>query len=234
MGCVGSMTGRRVIATRMPSDVSFPKTPSLHYEHSFTADGYTLIAGLDEVGRGALAGPVAAGAVILPLERDDLEDALCGVRDSKLCPPKKRDQLFDVIHSLALAASVGMASHQEIDQIGIGSATRLAMRRALEGLPVQPQALLIDWVRLREVNLPQQCLIKGDRLSLSIAAASIVAKVTRDRLMTALDQDYPGYGFAQHKGYATPAHQTALTALGPCDLHRRSFDPIRSRLIDSE
>lgn len=118
--------------------------------------------------------------------------------------------------------------------MGISGATRLAMRRALEGLPLQPDALLIDWVRLREVNLPQQCLTKGDRLSLSIAAASIVAKVTRDRLMTALDSEYPGYGFARHKGYATPAHQAAIHELGPCDLHRRSFDPIRSRLIDAE
>jgi ribonuclease HII len=216
-----------------PEHASQP-VPTLEFEHLFTEQGFALIAGLDEAGRGALAGPVSAGAVILPLNRPDLKNILDGVRDSKLCTASERENLYQRIHAVALATAVGLASHQEIDQIGIGAATRLAMCRALKALSHQPQALLIDWVRLRDVNLPQQSLIKGDQRSFSIAAASILAKVTRDRLMIQFDAQHPGYGFAQHKGYATPGHQSAIASLGPCDLHRRSFDPIRTRLLDTE
>jgi ribonuclease HII len=211
-----------------------PPVPTLEFEQIFLDQGYALIAGLDEAGRGALAGPVSAGAVILPLDRRDLLTVLDGVRDSKLCSPSQRDDLYERIQETALAAGAGMASHQEIDTLGIAAAARLAMSRAVGMLTRQPEALLIDWVRLRDVNLPQQSLVKGDQRSLSIAAASIIAKVTRDRLMIALDAQHPGYGFAQHKGYATPGHQSALLSLGPCDLHRRSFDPIRTRLLDTE
>jgi ribonuclease HII len=204
--------------------------PDLHYEHLFGEDGLTVIAGLDEAGRGAWAGPVAAGAVILPWQRIDLLAALEGVRDSKLCTARERERLDRVVRDVADGVGVGMASVDEIDRLGIAPATRLAMRRALEALPAAPQALLVDYVRLREIKLPQRSIVKGDQLSCSIAAASIVAKVARDRLMAELDADYPGYGLAAHKGYGTARHQAAINELGPCCLHRRSFSPIRERL----
>jgi ribonuclease HII len=155
---------------------------------------------------------VAAGAVILPLHRVDLLAALQGVRDSKLCTAREREHLDRVIREVAVSVGVGMAAAEEIDGLGIAAATRLAMRRALEALPVSPQALLIDYVRLREVKLPQRSIVKGDQLSCSIAAASIVAKVARDRLMAELDAAYPGYGLARHKGYGTAQHQAAIDA----------------------
>jgi ribonuclease HII len=205
--------------------------PDLRYEHLLYNEGLTIIAGLDEAGRGAWAGPVAAGAVILPLERLDLPAALEGVRDSKMCTARERERLDQVVRHVAVGVGVGMAAVGEIDGLGIAPATRLAMRRALEALPLSPQALLIDYVRLHEVNLPQRSIVKGDQLSCSIAAASIVAKVARDRLMAELDDEYPGYGLARHKGYGTAQHQAALDELGPCSLHRCSFSPIRERLI---
>jgi ribonuclease HII len=205
--------------------------PDLRYEHLFRDDGLAVIAGLDEAGRGAWAGPVAAGAVILPLQRIDLQAALEGVRDSKLCTARERERLDRIVREVAEGVSVGMATVEEIDRLGIAPATRLAMRRALEALPVPPKALLIDYIRLREVKLPQRSIVKGDQKSCSIAAASIVAKVARDRLMAELDAQYPGYGLAAHKGYGTARHQAALDELGPCLLHRRSFSPIRERLI---
>jgi len=231
MACVGCMIGRKVTPRLAQSETL---KPHLDYEFEFIQQGCSLIAGIDEVGRGALAGPVLAGAVLLPIEQSDLLKVLDGVRDSKLCTASQREELYNRIGAIALEAEVGMATHAEIDQIGIGAATRLAMCRALEALKRVPQALLIDWVRLREINLPQLSIIKGDQRSLSIAAASIIAKVTRDRMMVELEADYPGYGFARHKGYCTIGHQAAIEKLGPCEIHRRSFDPIRARLIDSE
>jgi ribonuclease HII len=203
--------------------------PGLAYEHAFSERGLTLVAGLDEAGRGAWAGPVSAGAVILPLERRELQAVLKEVRDSKLCSALQRDRLFDTIQSVALAVGVGIGSVEEIEELGIVQASLLAMRRALDALPIRPQALLIDggYMRLREVGLPQRSLVRGEWHSLSIAAASIIAKVSRDRLMTELDAEYPGYGFAHHKGYGTPEHQLALRELGPCAIHRRSFKPIQ-------
>lgn len=208
--------------------------PALGFEFRFRDEGYAFVAGLDEAGRGAWAGPVAAGAVILPLDRPDLLIALEGVRDSKLCTPHQRTRLDQAVRDVAAGVGVGMATVEEIDAVGIAPATRLAMRRALDALPVIPQALLIDYVRLREVALPQRSLTKGEWQSLTIAAASIVAKVARDRLMIALDEEHPGYGLARHKGYGTAQHQAALDALGPCPLHRRSFAPIRVRLAEIE
>src|SRR5687767_11430873 len=190
--------------------VAHPSVPHLEFELAFAAEGHQRIAGLDEVGRGALAGPVAAGAVILPIERGDLADVLYGVRDSKMCSPASREELDACIREVAISAAVGMASQDEIDAMGIAAAARLAMRRALDALSARPHALLIDWVRLRDVNLPQRSMAKGDQQCLSIAAASIIAKVARDQLMVELDEQYPAYGFAQHKGYATPAHQAAI------------------------
>lgn len=202
----------------------------------FGAEGLLPVAGLDEAGRGAWAGPVSAAAVILPLERDDLPAALEGVRDSKLCTPRQREALYPAVMDAALAAAVGFATAREIEQIGIVPATYLAMRRALDALSVKPRALLIDGrtMRLKDVGLPQKSLSRGEWHSLSIAAASILAKVARDHWMAEADQAYPGYGFALHKGYGTRLHQRALAELGVCDLHRRTFAPIARCLAAGE
>lgn len=199
-------------------------TAPLCHEHNLHTQGFCRVAGLDEAGRGAWAGPVMAGAVILPPDRPDLDCALAGVNDSKLLTPRRRESLACCIQEIALAWAVGSAASAEIDALGIVPATRLAMKRALAELAVRADYLLIDALRLPDVDLPQLALIKGDRRSLSIAAASILAKVTRDAHMTALHAQYPAYGFARHKGYGTPQHQAALAAHGPCPEHRRSFD----------
>jgi ribonuclease HII len=205
--------------------------PTLRLEKRFRACGYRLIAGVDEAGRGAWAGPVVAAAVILPLDRPGLRAALRGVNDSKRLTPRQRDRFYEVICSVALAVGVGGAGPGEIDRDGIVAATRAAMERALAMLNPPPEALLIDGLDLTPaVGLPQRSIIHGDALSLSIAAASIVAKVSRDRALAALDARYPGYGFARHKGYGTRAHQAALKQLGITDVHRKSYAPI-SRLL---
>jgi len=185
------------------------------------------VAGLDEAGRGAWAGPVVAAAVVLPPLDPDLRRRLAGVRDSKLLSPARREALLTTICEYALAYGVGAAPPAEIDRLGIVPATRKAMAQALEGLPLPPDYLLIDYLPLPEVPLPQHSLPKGDVHVLSIAAASILAKVSRDRLMIQLEQQWPGYGFAQHKGYGTAQHQAALRALGPSQVHRLSFAPLR-------
>ena len=208
--------------------------PHLDYEMMFKTEGYLPVAGLDEAGRGAWAGPVAAGAVILPIDQADLPEQLKGVRDSKTCTHLQRDRLYDVIFQVAISAAVGMASADEIDEIGVVPATRLAMRRAVEQLSPDPHSLLIDYIHLHEVNLPQRSIKRGDNHSFSIAAASIIAKVSRDRLMIEMGEIYPGYGFGQHKGYGTRQHQAALAKLKPCPIHRQSFSPVRTRLIDVE
>ena len=188
--------------------------------------GHTCVAGLDEAGRGAWAGPVVAAAVILP--RDAMRcSALRGVRDSKLLTPHRRQALLPRIQQAALAIGVGRASHAEIDILGIVTATRLAMQRAVQALPLAPDALLIDALELPAVPLPQRVLFHADRLCLSVAAASVVAKVTRDRWMAELDAQYPGYGFARHKGYGTAVHQKALAGLGVSAIHRLTFEPVR-------
>ena len=209
--------------------------PGLAHERDFQARGFRAVAGLDEAGRGAWAGPVVAGAVMLPLERPDLLVALDGVRDSKLCSPGERDVLYLTVWEAARATAVGVVSAQEIDELNIIGATQLAMMRALGALPVRPEALLIDGRRmsLPEAGLPQRSLAAGELASLSIAAASIIAKVTRDWMMIELDGEYPGYGFARHKGYGTPEHVRALSEHGPCPAHRRSFAPIQLSLMDS-
>jgi len=204
--------------------------PNLDEELELYAAGYTRVAGIDEVGRGAWAGPVYAAAVVLPLERADLLDLLAGVRDSKQLSPAQREVLLPRILRVAKAVGIGWASPAEVDELGIVAVTRRAMARAVAGLNGQADALLIDHVRLPDVALPQQAFPKADARCLSVAAASIVAKVTRDRLMVALERDYPGYGFASHKGYGTPAHRTALQRLGPSAIHRMSWRPIRQTL----
>lgn len=194
--------------------------------------GLRLIAGIDEAGRGAIAGPVVAAAVILPLERSDLAICLNGVNDSKQLTAEEREALFPIIVNQALAYGIGSASAEEIDQLGILPANALAMSRAIDQLLPAPQFLLIDGrMRLQNLVLPQRSVIRGDSLSLSIAAASILAKVTRDRTMVGLDQLFPDYGFARHKGYCTPEHVAAVTSFGPCAIHRQSFAPIRQPLL---
>jgi len=191
--------------------------------------GCRRVAGLDEAGRGAWAGPVLAAAVVLPPGRSDLVAALRGVNDSKQLTARRRAELYPLIWQTALAVGVGQASSQFIDKHGIVPATHAAMRRALRQLALAPDYLLIDALRLPGVEVPQLGLIHGDARVLSIAAASIVAKVTRDRLMLAFEQQYPGYGFAAHKGYGTAAHRAALQRLGPCAAHRLSFAPLKQR-----
>ncbi|HEY7126093.1 MAG TPA: ribonuclease HII [Ktedonobacterales bacterium] len=206
--------------------------PTLEEEERLKLLGHSLIAGLDEAGRGCLAGPVVAAATILPLA-EDCWRVFAGVRDSKQLSEAQRERLYAVVMERAVGVGVGIVSVQMIDRYNILRATRLAMQQALKALPVQPTYLLLDAVKLSAVRLPQLALIKGDARCLSIAAASIIAKVTRDRLMLALDQQYPGYSFARHKGYSTAEHKRALLALGPSPAHRRTFAPVRA-LLDGQ
>jgi len=199
--------------------------PNLDQENDLKSQGYELIAGIDEVGRGALAGPVVASAVILPHPANLPWLGL--VRDSKELDSKKRESLFDLISKEAVAVGVGIVTSQVIDSINILKATRLAMMQAVEKLPKQPHFLIIDRVTLSQCPLPQRGITRGDKLCLSIACASIIAKVTRDRMMVEFDQVYPGYGFAQHKGYGTGIHMSCLRKLGPSPIHRLYFAPVR-------
>lgn len=200
--------------------------PTLDLEKALWEQGFFYIAGIDEAGRGAWAGPVMAGAVILPIDLD-LLNIMDGVRDSKQMTPLERDRMAAIIMDQALCWSVGSADHQEIDQLGILPATRLAMERAIMDLSVKPQYLLLDYVWLPRQMTPQQSMPKGDIHSLSIASASILAKVFRDRWMTTeASEKYPVYGFDQHKGYGTQLHQSRLEEFGPCEIHRKTFHPI--------
>jgi ribonuclease HII len=204
--------------------------PDLREEMALYRQGYRLVAGLDEAGRGSWAGPVAAGAVILPLDNGRLEQALDGVRDSKELGPLERERLYDVIQAEALAVGMGMVPPDQIDTLGIVPATKEAMALAIAQLPYPPDFLLVDFIGLPRLDCPQKSIVHGDALSLSIAAASIVAKVSRDRFMVELDGQYPGYGFARHKGYGTPQHRAALDRLGPCPIHRFSYAPVRAAM----
>ena len=188
------------------------------YEHELKNKGYSLICGIDEAGRGPLAGPVFAAAVILPEGLEDL-----GINDSKKLSEKKRDLLFEQIKEKAVAWSVACASEREIDEINILNATFLAMKRAVEGLSVQPEIALVDGNRAPGTGIEELTLIKGDAKSISIAAASILAKVSRDRYLLELDRQYPQYQFAKHKGYPTQLHYEMIKAHGISPVHRRSF-----------
>lgn len=204
--------------------------PDLALETELLLKGYARIAGLDEAGRGAWAGPVVAAAVILPLDQPQQLQALitAGVNDSKQLTALQRLRLVPLIEAAAVAIGVGGASPFQIDREGIVPATKAAMERAIAMLNPPPQALLIDAINLKSlIPLPQRSLNYGDSLSLSIAAASIIAKVSRDRLMRGLDERHPGYGFARHKGYGTRAHHLALKALGVSEAHRKSYAPIQ-------
>lgn len=210
----------------MPSPIR-TLCPTLDRERRLLRRGFFQVAGLDEAGRGAWAGPLSAGAVILPLRRPALRSALAGVRDSKQMTPHQRMLAAERIRSVAVAWAVGCASAEEVDRIGPLRATRLAMIRAVSGLRIVPDHLLIDYLLLPESDLPQTAVTHGDSLSLSIAAASVIAKTWRDEQMTALEQLYPGYGFDRHKGYGTGGHAEMLARLGACPEHRRSYAPIR-------
>lgn len=202
--------------------------PTLTYENRLWDGGYRHVAGLDEAGRGSWAGPVVAAAVILPPDEPQLAKALSGVRDSKRLTAARRETLLEVITQHALAWGVGVVPPLEIDARGIVPATCQAMSLALTALSLPADHLLIDHLSLPDQPLPQLSLTKGDAHVLSIAAASIVAKVSRDRMMIDFDARFPGYGFGQHKGYGTPQHRAALADLGPCAIHRLSFAPLRA------
>ncbi|MCI5729810.1 MAG: ribonuclease HII [Clostridia bacterium] len=205
------MSGKREKNLRTPQEW-------FRYEGEAREQGYTAVCGVDEAGRGPLAGPVCAAAVILPAGL-----VIEGVNDSKKLSEKKREELFPVICEKALAYGIGWADEREIDEINILQATYRAMKRAVESLPLTADYALIDGNRMPPLDIPGTTIVKGDALSMSIAAASILAKVSRDRVMVQFSREYPQYGFEQHKGYGTAAHVQALREYGPCPLHRQSF-----------
>jgi ribonuclease HII len=196
--------------------------PPLRYEKELWALGYKYIGGIDEAGRGAWAGPVAAAVVVLPADAGVLR-SLDGVRDSKRMTPLQRERAAPLIKAESLAWGIGFSSSQEIDGMGILPATRQAIMRALEMLPLIPEYLLLDYIHWPGLANPHLTLPKGESQSLSIAAASVLAKTARDRVMCDLELQHPGYGFARHKGYGTARHRDAIFHLGPCPMHRRSF-----------
>lgn len=206
--------------------------PSFAEERRFLAEGYKLTAGVDEVGRGCLAGPVVACAVILPcnIRRPWLKE----VRDSKLLTHDKREYLFNYIEETSIAVGTGVVAHDIIDTIGIGNASKLAMQLAIEELNPSPDSLLIDYFKLPEVKLPQKGIIDGDGLCYSIACASIIAKVTRDLLMVELDGQYPGYGLSHHKGYGTKEHWRCIEEKGLSPIHRLSFCHMKERFTSED
>ena len=195
-----------------------PPTAPYRYEAQAWRAGVTRVAGIDEAGRGPLAGPVVAAAVVLAHDR-----RIRGLADSKLLAPPEREGLFRLIQERALAVGVGIVDHETIDRINILQATRQAMAEALARLAVMPELIITDFVTLPALPCPQKNLVAGDRRCASVAAASIVAKVTRDWIMREVDREFPAYGFARHKGYATPEHLAALDRHGPCPIHRRTF-----------
>lgn len=201
----------------------------MRHERELRLAGFQRIAGLDEVGRGSLAGPVVAAAIVLP-ERHRIR----GLRDSKVLTRARREALYQRILDRADAVGVGCVEVEVIDRVNILQATKLAMAEALGRLPERPDHLVIDALSLRDIDVPQRAIIDGDAISASIAAASIVAKVTRDRICTELDARYPAYGFARNKGYGTRRHLDALLSEGPCEWHRRSFAPIRMLLAGEQ
>lgn len=202
----------------MISDNATKAGPTLRHEQALHAQGIRLIAGVDEAGRGPLAGPVVAAAIILPPGI-----TIPGVDDSKKLSAVRREELFDVILATAVASGVGIVDHDEIDQYNILRATYRAMHAAITALKVVPEHILVDGNRFEGTGIPFTTIIAGDALSQSIAAASVIAKVTRDRLLCDYDRLYPAYGFARHKGYGTAAHRAAIIAHGPCPIHRRTF-----------
>lgn len=220
-----------MVPSRNRGSKPISEPPTLIEENGLNSQGYRFIAGVDEAGRGALAGPVVAAAVILPQLANFPWLSL--VRDSKELPPAKRDILFIRIKEEAVAVGVGIVEHNVIDSTGILNATKIAMSQAIAKLAYSPDFLLIDALTISKLRTAQKGIIKGDKLCISIACASIIAKVTRDRIMIELDQLHPGYGLACHKGYGTKQHLACLQQLGPSPIHRYSFAPVRelTRLV---
>lgn len=200
-------------------------SPTTHFERKLTGDGFLAIAGCDEVGRGAWAGPLVAAAVIMPHT-----PRLRGIRDSKQLTPARRTELSQRIQETAIAHALGVVASHEIDELGLTAANALAMQRAVEGLSRNPDHVLVDAFTIDAIKIPQTAIIRGDQTVYSIAAASIVAKVFRDAMMQELDTEFPHYGFKAHKGYGTRAHVAALQKHGPTKHHRTSFQPIREML----
>lgn len=196
-------------------------------ERGLRRGGYRYVAGVDEAGRGPLAGPVVAAAVVL-----DGRSRIPGLQDSKRLSPRQREEVAEAIRRKAVSWAVAQATVEEVDRLNVLHASRLAMRRAVEQLSVRPSVVLVDGGWGLVTDLPQRVVVGGDRTVACIAAASVLAKVERDRIMVELDRAYPGYGFAQHKGYACPAHLEALRRLGPSPVHRRSFAPVRTLGLD--
>ena len=215
---------KRELQKQVDEDLRLEKM--LAYEKELYAQGIDLIAGVDEVGRGPLAGPVVAAAVILPKACK-----IPGLNDSKKIPKSKHKEIYEAVLQNAIAIGIGIKDNQVIDQVNIYEATKLAMMEAIGQLEPQPQHLLIDAMKL-DLPIPQTSIIKGDANSLSIAAASIVAKVTRDQMMEEFDCEYPGYDFAQNAGYGTAKHLAGLDKLGVTPIHRRSFEPVKSMCED--
>ena len=215
---------KRELQKQVDEDLRLEKM--LAYEKELYAQGIDLIAGVDEVGRGPLAGPVVAAAVILPKACK-----IPGLNDSKKIPKSKHKEIYEAVLQNAIAIGIGIKDNQVIDQVNIYEATKLAMMEAIGQLEPQPQHLLIDAMKL-DLPIPQTSIIKGDANSLSIAAASIVAKVTRDQMMEEFDRKYPGYDFAQNAGYGTAKHLAGLDQLGVTPIHRRSFEPVKSMCED--
>jgi len=218
------ISSRKNVQYRDGRRIRLPDVPGLRYEQAWWDQG-AVVCGVDEVGRGAWAGPVSFGAVVLPSDR-----RMYKLRDSKVLDPTRREELAARLADFALGVSVGHASNTEIDRLGMSAAMRLAARRALEGLDVRPDVCLLDgnWDFLADAPTTNERIVHGDACSASIAAASIVAKVTRDRMMTAACPRYPAYGFSSNKGYPAPRHRASLVASGPTDLHRLTWAPVRA------
>jgi ribonuclease HII len=215
------------VAAASDSGVS-PLDPDLTNEAALLQGGFRSVAGVDEAGRGAWAGPLVSGAVILPDPSSVPDDFLAGVRDSKLCSAELRETLFEAIVDAARAVGVGWVSADEIDLIGLTAANELAMVRAVRSLSICPDFVLVDCFRLKSLHLPQRGIVQGDRHCLSIAAASIVAKVYRDAWMSGLAEPHPAYGFERHRGYGVAEHRAAIGTHGMTMVHRQSYAPLRS------